>query len=410
MVSPWPLVVIGVIVVFIILFFKLNTFRKYRIWLKIRWRFGIKLFKHFYYDVIYVIKLTAFLKTLVFVGLGLGFIFILVIGLIYFWNYYLVELIYELTGISAGRINLPAYSKLFGQFNIFWILGAAGGSLLSVFIKPKLDKFADKVNAKPYMIYIFGSNTLTQKVVSELIKLGLGPMVALIAERKYYWIEELGKSIDILILDSPEELRMPTIYDRIKFQNALKVISLVDGPEDNQHIIINIRRNNPSVEIITLSRNKPYILDLVGEEMRNITLIEDFETITREIIRRLALGFIYAPVIECPVPEDYINRTPKELESDFEGKIKILGVRRGTDIIMPEKFNSGDRLLMYITNEQVLREFLQLIPVIIPEEVTPEVTEGISVDMEESQKEKEPETKEGKDSLIKKLKSEKEED
>lgn len=387
-----PLIVLSFLIVFILLFLKLEVFRRYRIMLKIRWNYGMRLFKHLYYEGIYLVRLTAFLKTLIIIGLAFGFILALIIIIIFFWNEYIVFFARNFLKMDLNEIMFPNFSFLMGRFNIFWILGAVGGSLLSVFIKPKLDKFADKVNAKPNMIYIFGSNTLTQRVINEFIKLGIGPLVALIADKKYYWIEELGKVIDVLTLDSPEELRMPTIYDKIKFKNALKVISLVDSPEDNQHIILNVRRNNPNVEIIVLSRNKPYILDLVGERLERITIIEDLETITREIIRRLALGFIHAPVIEAYVPEDYVGKDPKLLEDDFNGKIKILGVKRDNKIMVPKELRRDDKLIIYLLNEKVIQEFLQLLPLEKTEimmEEQPEETEDKTTEKSEKPKDSE---------------------
>jgi len=357
-----------------------------------------------YYDVIYLIRLTAFIKTLLYIGIVIAFLILIGLGLIYIWNEYFYYFFVKILHFNVSKIELPDMRTLFSRFNIFWILGAIGGSLLSVFIKPKLEKFADKVNAKPYMIYIFGSNTLVQKLINELIRLGLGPMVALIADRKYYWIEDLGKAVDVLILDSPDELRMPTIYDKITFKNALKVISLVDSPEDNQHIILNVRRNNPDVEIIVLSRNKPYILDLVGTSIQNITIIEDLDTISREIIRRLALGFIYAPVIESFVPEDYIGRTPRDLEEDFGGKIKVLGIKRGGRIInaIDIKFEEHDKLLLYLADENVLREFIHLIPVKTPEEALKE--EAVKEEIMKEVSASEEVTEEQKKDLLEKLK------
>ncbi len=343
-----------------------DLLRKYRIYLKIRWRMLYSFAKHLYYDLLYLVKLTELLKVVLAIVLVIGFIGVLVLGFIAFWNTYFVKYL----GLKPLILPLPQ-QLLSSRFNIFWIAGAAGGSLLSMFIKPKLDKFADKVSAKPKMIYIFGSNVLTEKLIKSLVDLGIGPMIALIAEKKYYWIEDLGKTVDVLILDSPDELRMPTLYDKIKFTNAIKVISLVEDPELNQHIILNVRRNNPDVEIVILSRNRPYILDLVGDHVKNITVIEDLETITREIIRRLALGFIYSPVIEAPTPKEYVNKKPSDIEKDFNGKVVVLGVKRNNEIIpSPETIEPNDVLIMYLVDPGVLREFLQLLPIEKAEAIT----------------------------------------
>ncbi len=368
---------IGLVLLLIYLFLTHDAFRKYRIYLKIRWRMLYSFARHLYYDLVYLVKLAELVRVIAALAILAAFIFILALGFIAFWNIYMVKY------LGMHPISLPQPQQLLSsRFNIFWIVGAAGGSLLSMFIKPKLDKFADKVNAKPRVIYVFGSNVLTQKLIRDLINLGIGPMIALIAERKYYWIEDLGKTIDVLILDSPDELKMPTIYDKITFRNALKIISLVDDPELNQHIILNVRRNNPDAEIIILSRNRPYILDLVGEHVRNITVIEDLETITREIIRKLALGFIYPPVIEAPIPEDYIGKRPDDIERDFNQKIIVLGVKRNDKILhTPEKFEKNDMLILYLTDTRVLREFLQLLP--LEKEVTEIKQEKVKVEEEE---------------------------
>ncbi len=330
--------------------------RKIIIKFKIRFRKVKKYIKHLYYSAIFVIKIANLIKVLVGLFIFIILIALLGLGIIKFWNFLIAP--------NVG-IYLPEFSitVLFtGRYNILWIVGMAAGSLVSVFRRSKLEWFAEQVNAKPSMIYIFGANQLVERVVRELIGLGFGPFVALIAEKKYYWIEELGATINVLILDSVEELKLPTLYRKITFRNALKILCLVDNPELSQHIILNVRRVNPEAEIILLSRNKPYILDLIGEQLEKIIIVEDLDTLSREIIRMLALGFIYAPVIEAKAPPEYAGKPVNAVEEDFDYKIKVLGVKRGDKIIQTNVIEQGDVLILYLVDRRVLKEFVELIP------------------------------------------------
>ncbi len=347
------LVMIG----FIIAFLKLEYFRKYRIRFKILYNQGRLYFKHFYYMVKFIVRLTEFIKTFIIIGVFIGILFLLALYIIQLYNTYLVPM-YHLKEI---KIDFSRYSPLFA-------IGWLGGMLLSVFLKPKLERFADRVNAKPQMIYIFGSNDMTRKLVYSLIELGLGPMTALISEKSLYWIEALGAQLDLLILDNPEELKTETLYDKITFKNALKVVILVEDTELSQHILVNVRRVNPNASIILLSQYKPPIIDLVGQYTPNIHIINDIETISNEIIRRLALGFDYAPVIEAFVPEDYVNRPIHAIEEDFNNKVKVLGVKRQGEIVIADKFKKGDKVILYLVDRKALREFLVLIPKVSEEE------------------------------------------
>ncbi|MCD6491729.1 MAG: hypothetical protein J7K59_05535 [Candidatus Korarchaeota archaeon] len=381
------------VLISLLLLWKWERLRKYKIWLKIRWRMGMSLFKHFYYDAKFYIKLRSLIKTIIIIGVALGFLLLIVFSVILLYNTYIA------TTFSLPVIELKL-STTTKNFNIFWIVSSVGGVLMSIFLKPKLEKFADKVNAKPRMIYIFGSNDLVKRLINSFVELGLGTMVALIADKNHYWIQELSKSVDLLILENQEELRFPTIYEKIKFKNALKVITLLDDPELNQHVILNVRRCNPEAEIIVLSRNKPPILDLTGQKLPNIFVIEDIDSLSREIIRQIALGFVYAPVIEAIVPPEYLGKNPKAIEEDFSGKLKVVGVKRNNNIGMFKTLKSGDKILLYLVDRRVLREFIHLIPQIeekeesaieAVKEVPPSTTESAevqtSIEKPESEKE-----------------------
>ncbi len=339
------------VLVFILSFFKLKRFRKYRIKFKIIYNQTNMYIKHLYYMGKYIIRLTELIKTFIALGIFIGIIFLIGLYVINLINTYLVPMY----GMKPIKLDLGRFSPLF-------VLGGIGGMLVNVFLKPKLERFADRVNAKPLMIYVFGSNEMTRRLVSSLIQLGLGPMTALISEKSMYWIESLGANLDLLILDNPDELKAETLYERIGFKNALRVVILVEDRELSQHILVNVRKVNPDIEIIILSQYKPPIIDLAGSYAYNIRIINDIETISNEIIRRLALGFDYAPVIEADVPEDYINENPNAIEEDFNFKVKVLGVKRENEIITTDKLKKGDKILLYLKDRTALREFLTLIP------------------------------------------------
>ena len=362
-------------VILLVVFFRSQKFRKIRIRFKIVYNQAMAYFKHFYYMLKFIIRLTEFIKTFIIIGIVLGILFLIGLYIINLWNTYV-----------SPTYNLPRVKVDFRRFSPIFFLGWLGGMLMSVFLKPKLERFADRVNAKPQMIYIFGSNEITKKLVENLIQLGLGPMTALIAEKSYYWIEALGAQLDLLILDTPDELKIETLYEKIGFKNALKIVILVEDKELAQNILVNIRRVNKETEIILLSQYRPPIIDLAGPYTENIRMIDNIETITNEIIRRLALGFDYAPVIEAKLPEDYIGLEPKALEEDFNHKVKVLGVKRKGKIILPEKFEKNDLVLLYLIDKKALREFLSLIPKRIEFE---EIIERESETVEKAMKEKE---------------------
>ena len=56
---------------------------------------------------------------------------------------------------------------------------------------------------------------------------------------------------------------------------------------------------------------------------------------------------------------------------------------------MPEKLEKGDKILIYLQNEKVLSEFLQLIPLITPEEYEEEKEKTVIEETKEQEIEKE---------------------
>lgn len=290
------------------------------------------------------------MKILFLVLAGIGFLLFLALLTIDAWNMYIAP--------SSG---LPQIGFPFPMYRILFVMGWILGAVMSFFTKPKVKKFADKVKAKPRMIYVFGSNRLTEMLLNELLNLGMGMRTSLIAGRKRLWIENLPEGINKLILDNLEELETETLYNIIQFENAKRVIILVDDSNLAGNILTNVRKVNPEVEVLLLSNNKPAFLDLSAGKIENVQIIEDSEAILRELTGQLALGYERPDVISLPVPSAYVNRSPSLIEKDFKKGLKVLGTERNEKILKDvSKLQADDHILLYLQNTKVLADLLQL--------------------------------------------------
>lgn len=320
----------------------------------VRTRLSIKIgrlrnqLSHYWYSMIGVVRIFSAIKILILVLAGLGFLLFLILIVIDAWNMYITPY-----GLPQLGLPFPMWRIL---FVMSWILGA----LMSFFTKPKVKKFADKVNAKPSMFYIFGSNRLTEMLIDKLVSLGMGVRTALIAKEPRLWIENLPEEINNLILDNPEELRNETLYDILGFANAEKVIVLVEDPDLAGNIITNVRKMNPEVELTLLSNNKPPFLDLSAGQIQNVSIIEDTEAILRELTGKLTLGYERPNVISLPVPSAYVNNSPELFEKDFKKKLKVLGIKRNGEIKQEDTLGKEDHVLLYLKDSEVLGDLLQL--------------------------------------------------
>lgn len=391
-----PPIILLLLVIFLVIFFRTDIFRKYRIRYKIYKSMIMKLIKHTYNYAKYLIKVAALLKLVLYLAIFILFVASLVIVVVFFYNNYIVPLLSSLIELSPISFSLSGLTQtLFSsRINPLYFIGVLAGAILSAFMRPKLEHFSVRVKSKKTVIYVFGSNQLVHDFVKSLCNMGFGPLVALIAEKEKPWMMEVKTYIDLLTLDTPEALADEILYNKIEFKNALKVLILVDEPQLAQHILVNVRKVNPDVPIILLSRNKPPLLDLVGKSIKNVVVLDDIDLTSRELVRRLGLGFAYATAIEAPVPKDYVGRRPSDIESDFDHRIKVLAVKRAARIFMPEKFEQNDILILYLVDSKVLREFLQLLPISPFEELRPLVGQEV----ETEQTERENGSNKGKDS------------
>lgn len=350
---------------FFIIFFFTDVLRKQRVRYMIYRNRLMRFAKHLIHDALYIVRISMLLRLI-----GYFIVFILVLGgAIYavylLYNQFIVPSVGHSLNLEPISFSVESVSgMLFSRrMNPLYAIGFLFGMAMSAFMRPKLEKFVEKVKTKKTVIYVFGMNEITRKFVESLCEFGFGPLVALIAERQKPWMDEYKAKIDLLVLDDPDILKDPTVYKRIGFKNALKVLILTDDKEYAQHILLNVRKNNPSTEIILLSRNKPPILDVVGGFLENIRIIDDIDITNRELIRQISLGFMHANAVETMVPDPYIGKSPSDLENDFNKRLRVLAVRRMDKIMLPEKFERGDILILYLVDPKALQEFLQLLPI-----------------------------------------------
>lgn len=365
-ISYWlPPLLIILLLVFLVIFFKTDLLRKYRIRYKIYKSMILKLIKHMYNYAKYLIKVAALFKLILYLAIFIFFVASIITISVFLYNNYIVPLLSRIIELNPISLSLSGLTQtLFSsRINPMYFIGLIVGAILSAFMRPKLEHFSVRVKSKKTVVYVFGSNQLVYDFVKSLCNLGFGPLVALIAEKERPWMAEVKAYIDLLTLDTPEALADATLYNKIEFKNALKVLILVDEPQLAQHILVNVRKVNPTAPIVLLSRNKPPLLDLVGNFVENVVVLDDIDLTSRELVRRLGLGFAYANAIEVPVPEDYVGRKPSDIESDFGHRIKVLAVKRAARIILPDRFEQNDILILYLIDPRVLREFLQLLPI-----------------------------------------------
>ncbi len=358
---------------FFLLFFRTDIMRRKRIKYLIIKNKLLRIVKHWIHDMIYIVRISALLTMLLYLIIFVGIIALIIASFYLLYNQFIVNML-------GGALNLKPVTfspssllgTLFsGRTNPLYAIGFLFGTALSAFLRPKLEKFIEKVKTKKTLIYVFGSNEITRHFIESICAFGFGPLLALIAEKERPWMDKYRSIIDLLVVDDPEVLKDPTVYSKIGFQNAINVLILVDDRELAQHILLNIRKTNPNVQVLLLSRNKPPILDVVGEHLKNIKVIDDIDITNRELVRQISLGFVYANAVETIIPREYIGKTPNDLESDFNFRLKVLGVKRGDLILLPDKFEAEDIVILYLHDPKALREFLQLLPISPFEEIKP---------------------------------------
>ncbi len=238
--------------------------------------------------------------------------------------------------------------------------------------RKKFKKFAEEVQEateqRSDVIYIIGYNIYAEKFVQKLIELGAENRTAIISPRELLWMSELPESIKILIEDKEEEFLKPRMYESIGFNNAEKIVVLLEDPNILQSIISHVPTHTDA-EIIMLSRFAPQFVKYIAKTQRSakVRIVEDVRPIVREILGLFEFDMSFPLVYSIPVEEKWEGLTIDKLEIpgavalkierefEQEGK-KEKKIRYISPKNVPLQF--GDKIIYYITKKGSLRTFV----------------------------------------------------
>ena len=228
----------------------------------------------------------------------------------------------------------------------------------------KVKQFAKTVSEKKNSIFVFGSNVLTGEFIYDLLELGLGGKVALIADDDREWIEDVREKITVLVEKKHEKYQERQLYDLIGFSTAEKIIILHDN-ELVQYIINNIEDiSHSNVKIILVSQFAPAFVKYLSQAQKNKFVITDnISSITADLYNLMGLPLTQPPVITVPVPEKHIG---KKFDDLGVKKSKILRVQRTingkiTNLPPENSFKEQDLVMLYLFDgEESIREIIKI--------------------------------------------------
>ena len=228
----------------------------------------------------------------------------------------------------------------------------------------KVKQFAKTVSEKKNSIFVFGSNVLTGEFIYDLLELGLGSKVALIADDDREWIDDVREKITVLIEKKHEKYQERQLYDMIGFSTAEKIIILHDN-ELVQYIINNIEDiSHSNVKIILVSQFAPAFVKYLSQAQKHKFVITDnISSITADLYNLMGLPLTQPPVITVPVPEKLVGKKFDGLEIK---KSKILRVQRSvngkiTNLPPENTFKEQDLVMLYLFDgEESIREIINI--------------------------------------------------
>ncbi|MFW9854654.1 MAG: hypothetical protein ACFFFG_06320 [Candidatus Thorarchaeota archaeon] len=218
-----------------------------------------------------------------------------------------------------------------------------------LFKKRQIRKFAEKAVERQNSIFVFGSNIFAEAFLERLIEIGAQSKVALIADRKFDWIEEIREQ-DVLVLveERRDEYGKRNLYENIGFQHAEKVIILHEDPVIIQNIMSFIA--NTELKVILLAQfAPPFVHYLGGQKSEQIIIVDNLFQIVRELYRQMDLQLSKPPVVSIPIPKSLINRSLEDLKIP---SVMVLNIFREEDerkiLPLTELAKSTDRLMLYL--------------------------------------------------------------
>jgi hypothetical protein len=233
----------------------------------------------------------------------------------------------------------------------------------------KVKKFAKEVTEKQNTIFVFGSGSLAQEFISDLIHLGLASKVALIADSEKAWIDDLSDEITCLIEQKIDKYKDKKLYDLIGFSLAEKIIILHENTELVQYIINNIEDISKSdIKIIMVSQYAPPFVKYLSQAQRDKFIITDnVHSITAELYNLLGLSLDQPPIITVPVSKKYIGKSGSDLDIELK-KSKLLRIERQieeTTVLLPPVniLKENDSVMLYLfEGEDSIKELIETSP------------------------------------------------
>ena len=220
----------------------------------------------------------------------------------------------------------------------------------------RVRKFAEKVAEHENTIFVFGSDTVTENFIRDLIELGLGNKVALIAEKDMLWIDEVGEEVTKLVEERKEEYNKKQIYETIGFQSAEKIIILHKDPTLVQSIIGQIKdisAGPKGPKIILIAQKAPPFDRYLSESQRErFIIVDNIYQVTTKLYNEMKLDLVKPPIITVPVSRKMFGKTAQEL--DIPNSVILRVVRKdedtGKDVLLSVTavLKPLDRLMLYL--------------------------------------------------------------
>lgn len=226
----------------------------------------------------------------------------------------------------------------------------------------KVKKFAKAVEERQNTIFVFGSSALTKQFLEDLIRLGYGNKVALIAEEEHGWIEDFEEEISILVEKDLKKYQGEKLYHLIGFATAEKIIILHENSKLVQDIIDHIQDLSSSkVNIIMVAQHAPPFVRYLSQSQRDrFTITENVHSISSELYKLMELPLEQPPVITVPVPSGLVGSRGTEvmLEKSHILRVQRKGGKGEDELLPPEnELQMGDLLMVYLLEgEQSIKE------------------------------------------------------
>lgn len=219
---------------------------------------------------------------------------------------------------------------------------------MSFLKRRRIRKFAEKAVERRSTIFVFGSNIFAEAFIDHLITIGAHEKVSLISDKKLAWVEEVEKTINVLIEERREEYSKRNLYENIGFQSAEKVIILHEEPIIIQNIMSFISDEDLKVVLIEQFA-PPFVHYLAAQKQGHIVIVDNLFQIVRELYNQMNLPLAKPQVISIPISGKLKELNLANLE--IPG-IKVVNILRenSKERIFPldNPIQENDRLLLYL--------------------------------------------------------------